>query len=287
MLFENIIGIDAGNYRTKIAGLSGITSYSSAICEWFSRDVVDVYGADDMEFEIGSRKGFAGSIAEYENVFGESAIYGDSKAHEDTKIKVLLGLYRYKKEFLLHENSFNIVVGQPISQHIQKEKEHIQNMLKGYHEFIVNGESVSLWIDNIGVAAEGSGSFWSCPISGVVRTIDVGSGTVNMCTIVNKKHVNTSSDTLNFGMQTGRNKKDVSTIARGIIRASTRLMWNKEDKVYVCGGIANEIYRYLKEYHVNAEILNPIHKSYNNITVAEPSFSNAIGFYEIGKGVFT
>lgn len=284
---ELILGIDAGNYRTKVAGVYGVLSYSSAICEWFQRDIVENFGEDDMEFEISGRKGFAGSIAEYEDVYGGTAMYGDSKAHEDTKIKVLLGIARYINQYCPGLQSVSIVVGQPIKQHVQKDKEFIQEMLKGFHDFTVNGVRHTIWIENVGIAAEGSGAFWSNPSEDTVRIIDVGSGTVNMSSIVKNNHVNNMSDTLNFGMETGKNEREIESMVRGVIRGTTRLQWKRDDNVQVCGGIAQDVAALIKSHYHKAKVLQPILRSYGDTSqIVSPTYSNAVGFYEIAKEVF-
>jgi plasmid segregation protein ParM len=282
-----ILGIDAGNYQAKVAGSYGTDSFRTAICDWFERDVVESFGEDDMEFEVGNRKGFAGTIAVYEDVYGGEAMYGDSKAHDDTKVRVLLAIYRYIKKYDIDTTQISIVVGQPIKKHVREDKKQIQQMLKGTHSFIVNGEHTIISIINVGVAPEGSGSFWSNPADGTIRIIDVGSGTVNAATVIFNRHVNTASDTFNFGIETIDNKDDLSAIARGIIRGTTRLKWNRSDKVLVCGGIANRIIPFIAEHYHLAQVSSPILKGNGKVTIAKPTFANAIGFYEIAKGAFS
>ena len=87
-----MLGVDAGNHKGKVVGPFGVDSFKTNICDWFERNVEEKFGVDDMEFEIGNRKGFAGSIAEHEDDYGNGTRYGDSKAHEDTKIRVLLAI---------------------------------------------------------------------------------------------------------------------------------------------------------------------------------------------------
>lgn len=59
-----ILGVDAGNHSAKTVGLFGTDIYKTNICDWFDRKVEETFGKDDMEFEIGGRKGFAGTIAD-------------------------------------------------------------------------------------------------------------------------------------------------------------------------------------------------------------------------------
>lgn len=280
-----ILGVDAGNHSAKTVGAFGTDIYKTNICDWFDRKVEETFGKDDMEFEIGGRKGFAGTIAEIEDEFGISSMYGDSKAHDDTKIRVLLAIHRYLKKYCPHFKEISIVVGQPIKQHNPSEKSKIINMLQGYHEFKVNGEKQSFIIENVRVAPEGSGAFWSFDKMGTWRIIDIGSGTLNASTIKDKHHVNNASDTFNFGVETLKNKNDLEIISRGIIRSTTSLKWQKNDDVLIVGGIAEGIYPHIKEHYNNATVLKPVLQRVKPIEL-HPVYGNAVGYFELAKGAF-
>lgn len=281
-----ILGIDAGNHKAKVAGEYGIDSYRTAICEWFERDIEEMHGEDDMEFEIEGRKGFAGTIAVYEDQFGGTGMYGDSKAHEDTKIRVLLAIHRYIEKYCPNTENVSLVTGQPIVSHKATEKEKIIEMLKGPHEFTVNGEKRRIHIHDVAVGAEGSGAYWASPETGTVRIIDVGSGTVNCASVIDGKYINNASDTFNFGMETVNNKEDLAGVARGIIRGTTKLKWKKTDQVYICGGIAKELLHYIAEHYETARLLQPLLQGEKHVEVADPVFANAIGFYNLAKRAF-
>lgn len=280
-----VLGVDAGNYKAKVAGPYGIDSYRTAICEWFERDIVESFADDDMEFEIDSRKGFSGTIAAYEDIYGASSMYGDSKAHEDTKIRVLLAIQRYINKYCPGITDVSIVTGQPIVSHKDFEKEQIKELLLGQHEFIVNKKRQYFTIHEVGVAGEGSGAFWSNPESGTIRILDIGSGTVNAATIIDKRYINNASTTFNFGMETV-NKDSLDAVSRGIIRATTKLKWGQKDKVLICGGIANTIIPYIAVHYPNVRVLQPLLRESGHVSVAEPVFANAIGFYELARGTF-
>lgn len=281
-----ILGIDAGSNRVKVFGPFGADQFRSNICDWFNRDVAETFGEDDMEFEINGRKGFAGTIALYEDEFGSASIYGDSKAHEDTKIRVLLAVNRYLNKNCPNVSRLSIVVGQPIKGHKETEKNKIKDMLLRQHQIKVNGKTRTFIIDNVGVAPEGSSAFWSFKENGTIRIIDLGSGTVNAATIIDNRHINNASDTFNFGAETVNNKNDFANMARGIIRNTTKLKWDKSDKVFVCGGMAEGITQHIAEHYLNAKILNPVFKNGSEVKVYSPIFANAIGFYSIAKGAF-
>ncbi|ADU30963.1 ParM/StbA family protein [Evansella cellulosilytica] len=228
-----IVGFDWGNRFAKIMCELGIAKFSSAIGEYWDRNLENVHGEDDMIFEYRNRKGFAGSLAENESDFG-SSIMGDSKAHEDALIRLLLGLHRCGDN--LH---FKIVVGQPISKHNPEEKTAIKQMIKGKHTITVNGITKTFWIDECEVAAEGGAAFWSAPVDGKLRIIDVGSGTVNCASLNNKRYINKDSFTLPFGMETIRTS-DLNELARGIY-SHTSKRWNTSDHVLLVGGVSKEL----------------------------------------------
>lgn len=286
-LSKLILGIDAGNFKGKVIGPYGADSFRTNICEWFERDVEETFGHDDMEFEIAGRKGYAGSIALYEDEFSNGAMYGDSKAHEDTKIRVLLAIYRYVNRYCPNIKEIALVTGQPIKKHKESEKAAIRDMLLGTHSIIVNNERKSFTITNVGVAPEGSSAFWSNPESGTVRIIDAGSGTVNAATIIDNRHINNSSTTFNFGLETMNNKDDSAAIARGIVRSTTKLKWGNVDNVWICGGAAESIAPHIQAHYKNATVIKPVLRVGRNVTILEPTFSNAVGFYELAKGAFS
>ena len=280
------LGIDAGNYEGKTIGQFGEDSFKTNICDWFVRDVEESFGSDDMEFEIDGRKGFAGSIAKYEDEFGDGTRYGDSKAHEDTKIRVLLAIDRYMNRFCPQMEKVKIVTGQPIKRHNKVEKDLIINMLKGEHNIVVNGNPRKIIIEEVGVAGEGSGAFWVNPRMGVIRIIDIGSGTINCATIIDKKFINTASTTFNFGVETVSDRNDIERIANGVIRNTTKLKWNKQDEVLVCGGKSEVMLPFIKKHYARAELISPIITRSIGDKVLHPVYANATGFYNIALGAF-
>lgn len=274
------LGIDAGNFRAKTAGPYGTDSYRTAICDWFDRNIEEDFGEDDMEFELNGRKGFAGTLASYEDQFG-GGMYGDSKAHDDTLIRVLLAIYRYTQKYCPGFTRFNIVTGQPIISHKPGEKKKLAALLKGTHTITVNREPFTYTIGEVGIAAEGSGAFMSSPQETEVKVIDLGSGTVNCATIKDSRHINTASQTFNYGVETSGGKDNLDSIARGIVRSTTQLKWKKTDRVLVCGGVTNELIPLLSEHFSNLAPMIPQLNALNGVQIQLPTFANAIGFYEI------
>lgn len=281
-----ILGVDAGNYRAKVAGEYGVDTYRTAICEWFERIEEEDFGAgDDMEFELNGRKGFAGTLASYEDQFSGGAMYGDTKAHEDTLVRVLLAIYRYKERYCPGFNRFSIVVGQPLISHNNREKKRIVEMLRGEHFITVNGTKQHFYIDNVAVAAEGSGAFWSTPKpTGQRRIIDVGSGTANYATITDRRLINMETRTFNFGTETI--KGGITALSRGVIQSATVLRWHRDDEIRLCGGIATELLPSLSDHFSNIDTLIPILNTHQGEEPQLPVYANAVGFYNIARNAF-
>jgi plasmid segregation protein ParM len=274
------LGIDAGNYKVKVAGEFGLMDFISAIGESREINLQQIHGQDDMYFEYQGETGFAGSLALYESEFGGS-IMGDTKAHIDTKLRTIIGIHRYITLYQIEDKEFDIILGQPISKHNPIEKTKIKEMIKGWHTITVNGVEKSFQIRNIEVAAEGVSSYWSSPQSGLVRILDVGSGTVNYSSVLEGgRFLDKDSGTLPFGVNT--NKTDnLQALSRGI---ATHVLkkWSPQDKTFVVGGIAEQILPHLKGYFSNIDILRPIY----NQQYVNPIYANAVAFYIVAVNIY-
>lgn len=261
-----IVGVDAGNHEIKAVGDNGSIKLLSDIGEYRERNLKQTHGTDDIEFIYKGRKGFAGTLARYESEFGGS-IGGDSKAHEDTLIRVLIALWKYGGE-----GTYRIVVGQPIASHSSLEKQRIKEMLLGPHDIEINKIMYHFLIDRIEVAAEGGAAFWSSPERGLVRIIDVGSATVNCATLLDGRYIDKDSFTLGFGFNTTKSQ-DYPALVRAIAAEALK-KWKPTDKVRLVGGAAH--------------LLSFPMSNYFAVTTTEPSsiFANARGFYQIGRKLY-
>jgi len=275
------VGIDGGNYKIKVFGDEGELMFISMLGEYRDRMLEQTFSDDDIIWEFNGEKGFAGTLAQYESEYSRS-IMGDSKAHSDLLIRVLLGLHRYSPE-----NDFNIVVGQPISRHDKWEKAKIKDMLKGEHQFILNKVKKRINIKEVEVAAEGGAAFWSNPKKGLVRILDIGSGTVNAATLDDGRYIDKDSFTINYGMETNISK-DIYAMAKAISAQALR-KWRTGDTVFIVGGAANDLVEPLQDYFPNCSVLRPKIKTVGKnatIKTLDPVYANAVGFYNIGKGFF-
>lgn len=272
-----IVGIDAGNYEVKVVGPYGEDCFPSDLSEYRERNLVQCFSANDMVWEYNGRCGFAGTLARYEGEFNGSML-GDSKAHEDCRIRVLLALHRYA-----NMDYYRIVVGQPIGQHNQVEKEKIKDLLRGEHRITVNEALKRICIEHVEVAAEAGAAFWSAPRDGLVHVLDAGSGTVNGATLVDRKYIDKDSWTLTFGANSTRTY-DLPAMARAV--ATRAHMWGKKDLVLTAGGIACELLPHIRTYFPRAEILRPRIQKGDERQELHPKYANACGFYQIGRAVY-
>lgn len=268
-----IVSIDAGNSETKYCSQYGVGKFPSVLGEFRERRLEQNFGDSDMVYEYKGKKGFAGTLAKYESEFAGS-VMGDTKAHEDAKIRILLALY------MIGEAEYQIVTGQPIGKHVPEEKLAIKAMLLGKHSISVNGVAMSFVVSNAEVAAEGGAAFWADPQDGLIRILDIGSGTVNGATLCDSRYIDKDSFTISFGADTNISN-DMEALTRGIATQALK-KWNRNDKVLIAGGIAKGITPYIQKFFPSAEIIKPSLRG----QILHPVYANAVGFYQIARGVY-
>lgn len=278
------IGIDWGNNETKIVTSRGAFKSSSCLGEFreFNIDIEPDESNDEIIYEYKGVKGFAGKLAEDQSRFRRH-MAGDSKAHEDALIRLLIGIHRFTEDYDLHHN---VVVGQPIKKH-KAEKDRIVAMLKGQHAIKVNGRTKAFWIDNVAVAPEGAGAFWAYRgDEPLIRIIDAGSGTINCATVKEGRFGDRDSFTLPYGANSEEDY-DIRGLANSIIAMSTKKEWKKIDAVRVCGGIAELITPVLAEYFTDIKTIEPmIREGKHSMRKVHPVFANAVGFYQLARDIY-
>lgn len=245
----SVIAIDAGGSTTKFFDGKQLVIFPSQIgYDWRDRRIKSKYGDYDFEWSYEGQKGFAGTLAQHESDCSDSR-KGDSKAHPDARLRVLLALHQYAEGFV-----HNIVVGQPIGKHTDTEKKTIKDMLIGRHTLAVNSVPKTFLIDRCEVAAEGVTAGLLIASNDLIRVIDIGSGTVNYGTLINRKLNDRGSFTLATGLETTLTN-DKSAFARQIALRAIQGGWHANDKVYLCGGGAVVLVDELQSYFPNAKLI--------------------------------
>jgi plasmid segregation protein ParM len=248
----NVGSVDPGRYKVKGCHEEGRLDFYSDLGEYREFEFGDEVGKglDDI---IGEYKGFkftAGTLARRESEFGGSFMV-ESKLHQDTVLLILIALHK-----MFDSGATKLVTGLPIKDH-QKDKQALKNMLSGYHKITVNGVTKEFEIE-CEVAAEGSGIYkFAGP--GTVRGLNIGSRTVNAITFKDEIKVGRESDTFDFGMESVKSK-DPAAMARAIASKTGSLKWKREDKVYLIGGGATDLYFELLKYYPDARVpMNPVY----------------------------
>ncbi|QCT03790.1 hypothetical protein E6C60_3079 [Paenibacillus algicola] len=263
-----ISAIDAGNYQTKFYDGKQMRSFPSLIGEYRDRNLRQQHGDYDFDWQYGGQRGFAGTLAMYESECADSR-KGETKAHPDARLRVLLALHRFAEG-----TEHQIIVGQPISTHQETEKAAIKEMLCGRHELTVNGQRKLIVIRRCEVAAEGVAAGLLVPGGGIIRIIDVGSGTVNFGTLIDRRFNDRGSFTLGTGMETLRSVQP-SDFARQIALRALAGGWLGTDKVFICGGGAEVILESLRAYFPGVLMIE-----------GDASFANVKAFYLIARKVY-
>ena len=296
MLATKIVGIDGGNNQVKIYGPYGPMRFPANLGEWRDRKLTQNHGPFDIEYEFRGKKGFGGTLAINESEY-DGSLPGDTKAHDDHLIRVLLALHQYSPAV-----RFKIVVGQPIEKHDEHEKNRIKEMLEGKHSMTINGLNKNIEIIEAVVAAESGSAFWSNPKSGLVHILDFGSGTVNAATLRDGRYVDKDSFTIVAGMDTNKTK-DNQAMARAVAAKALK-KWQRSGQIYVVGGAAEVMQEPMKEHFYEVEILKPkvnigeyagwkhkldekdIIRVGDRVLFLHPIYGNAVGNYRIAQKQF-
>lgn len=263
-----ILAIDAGNYETKFYDGRQLRAFPSLIGEYRDRNLLQQHGEFDFEWEYDGQRGFAGTLALHESECADSQ-KGESKAHPDARLRVLLALHQFG-EGVEHQ----IIVGQPISMHKEPEKAAIKELLCGRHEVIVNGKRKIIVIRRCEVAAEGVTAGLLVPGGGLIRVIDVGSGTVNFGTLIDRRFNDRGSFTLGTGMETLISVEPADFARQIALRALAR-GWKANDTVYLCGGGAGAVLAALRAYFPGARMIE-----------GNPEYANVKAFFLIARRVY-
>lgn len=268
VLLMNVIAIDAGNHETKVYDGSRLVRFPSVIgYDYRDRNLKQQHGQFDYEWEYNGQRGFAGTLALHESECPESA-KGDSKAHADAKLRILIALHQFG------DTENNIIVGQPIGTHTDSEKQSIKEMLIGRHELTINRHKKIIVVRRCEVAAEGVTAGLLVPGGGIVRVIDVGSGTVNFGTLIDRRFNDRGSFTLATGMETLR-YADPNAFARQIGLKAIAGGWKKNESVYLCGGGAETLHEALLQYFPNTRLID-----------GDPVYANVKAFYLIARKLY-
>jgi plasmid segregation protein ParM len=280
------IGHDGGRDTHKIDSGNGTPiSVKSCVGKARTRKLVE-----DLDYlvEIDGRQWFVGDLAK--ESFFNRRMATESKIHEDTKVLFLTSMALSAPQSL----ELVITTGLPINQHTTATKKKLSDLLCGKHSISINGQDpVTLTINDIGIVPEGAGAYFNEILddNGNVanewlskqfkRVIDVGSRTVNLCTIdENNGYLDRDSDTIPYGIMELENAsdgdpsdEDMEEFARKLAGDINKRWQNykaSKDVVLLTGGGVLKLKEWFKPYF-------PI-----SLIVKDPVFANASGYRKMG-----
>jgi plasmid segregation protein ParM len=275
-----IIAVDAGAYEVKGRTRDEVFKFRSTIGPYRHLHLGNQMEAGDYIVEYGDEKLFVGNIA-WRECHAIREPRDISKAHEETKIRVLVAVHQYGKT-----KGNCVVVGQPIGGMVKKDREKIENMLEGVHTITVNNVKKTFSIEEVKVAPEGSGAYFSMTDrpDEIANIIDTGSSTFNYLRVEDGYFIDRKSGTLAFGAETHSEMTEKQmTVA---ILAELRGKWHLYEPTFLCGGIAEYLLPYMKEHFRNIQLIKPVHFRISGPKTYSPQYANAFGFYTLGKAVF-
>ena len=165
------------------------------------------------------------------------------------------------------------------------------------HRVEINGRQKTIVINDIGIVPEAGGAYWNAVLDGQgrvansfiagqrVRIVDVGSRTVNYCTIDKREYIDRDSGTLPYGVIELMNADKASREdAKGIsedkkdhfarrIAGDLSKKWLKyvpdSDLVLLTGGGSILLHEYLQRHFLVNQLVDTV-------------YANAEGFYKMG-----
>jgi hypothetical protein len=281
------IGAEAGRRLTKVVVDGVKKSFPSTVGEWRTRNLEE---DRDYEIEINGEKYFIGDLAAESHFRRDMSTV--SKIHQETKILFLAAI-----ALVATDEHLIITTGLPINQHTPPIKRQLSDLLHGCYQIRINHQKPKLLnIHDIGIVAEGIGLYWDellndqgaiqnkwLATQSIVRTLDLGSRTINLATITytpdgKRNYLDRESDTLDYGylaLEAAGNldEKVYDSFCRRIIADASKLWltYNPlKDVVLLGGGGVLTLGPFLKEHF-------PI-----SLVAQDPLFGNASGFRKMG-----
>jgi len=284
-----LIVVDEGRWSVKAVSKDDRKGFLSLVGE-----VQDQYlsAGGDYEVTIDGKKHYVGQKAKDES-FCVTGMATESKLHPESKILILTAVGLLAKP----DEPVNLVTGLPVSQHTPIIKQKFAELLEGWHQIEINGEKKSILINEVGIVPEAGGAYWHTVLDDEgeignsfisnqnVRVIDIGSRTINYCTLKMTEYINRDSGTLPYGTMELVNadkccKDDAKNVAEEIKESFARRIfgdlsrkWLKyepnNDLVLLTGGGSILLQQYLEQHFMVSQLVNTV-------------YANAEGFYKMG-----
>lgn len=263
-----IVSIDTGRSSTKLPNKK---CFPSVIGDWQERNLSNV---GNFEVIINNEKYFVGQLSIDESI-SPRELSTESKIHNQTKVLFLTAL-----GIIAEEENPIIITGVPVNQFNQETKTKMLDLLCGEYDIQVNQRKTHVKVDDIIICPESGAVFWYALSKkpelefGKKRIIDIGSRTVNYCTINGKTYNNKDSNTLPYGTLKMKDGKltDKQFVLKIISDLSQKWMEYDpdNDQILLAGGGALILGDLIKPHFRKCEIVD------------EPVYANVLGYYRMG-----
>jgi plasmid segregation protein ParM len=271
-----IISTDMGRSESKFYSNNQKFKFRSVVGEWHQRNL-NTDGSYDVS--INNENYFIGDLALKESYLLRE-MSTESKIHEETKILCIVGI-----SLLVQQNEIIVSTGLPINLFNLNVRDNLVALLKGNYTVTFKGfKPKQFSINQITVCPEGGGTYFYEAKKrpelkyGKVRCINVGSRTVNFCSIEDGNFINRDSGTLNYGATQLKNSKaDHQSFARKIFAdlSSKWINYNENEEIVILsGGGVISLDIYLKQFFKKV------------IVSDEPIYSDVLGFNEIAQAKY-
>lgn len=284
-----VIGIDVGRNRVKAVSSAGRVDFPSVVGEWQERNLSN---GGNYEVTVDDKHLFVGDLAIRES-YCLREMATASKVHEESRILFLTALALLTRD----GEAVNVVTGLPVAQHTPTGKAEFKNLLEGVHRVVINGKRKTIIINDIGIVPEAGGAYWHTVLDDhghisnafivqqKVRIVDVGSRTVNYCTIDKREYIDRDSGTLPYGVIELMNadkgsREDESNVGDEVkshfsrkIAGDLSKKWLKyqsdNDLVLLTGGGSIFLGNHLSRHFMVNQLVDTV-------------YANAEGFYKMG-----
>lgn len=271
-----IISADMGRSESKFFTNNNTKlKFKSVVGEWHQRNL-NTEGNYDVN--INGVNYFIGDLALRESYLPRE-MTTESKIHEETLLLFVTGI-----ALLAQQEDIIISTGLPINMFNPKVRDDLVTLLKGKYIVTFAGyKSKQFYINQIIVCPESGGTYFYEVKKrpelkyGKVRVINVGSRTINYCTIQDGNFVNKDSGTLLYGsIQLKNSKANLQEFARKIF-ADLSSRWHDYEEneiVIISGGGIIILGEYLKQH-------------FKRVIVSDDAVhSDCLGFYEMANAKY-
>jgi plasmid segregation protein ParM len=239
----------------------------------------------DVGTEIDGERYFVGNMAK-ESYFYR-AMTSENKIHQESFVLCMTALAVLTRP----KEAINLITGLPITQHHDKTKQALIKLLSGFHTITVNGTAKTFQVGNILIAPEGAAAFWDAVLDNkgtlhdtklikeLVRIVDIGSRTINYCTVEQRKYLDRDSGTLPYGiieLLNAKKKPDDNMkagFARRIVADLSQKWLNynpEEDTILFTGGGSLLLEKWIRPEFRKTQL------------AFDAVMANALGYYKMG-----